>query len=328
LARTVIRFDVMRASIPFRASLALCLVLAACGPRGKPAETPKQLPPVPLVELLPPGPSPLLMARPHELFQHEEARALWTTLVEPADERAFIERTGVDPRQLQELWVFEVGKGGYLLLARGPIDAKAVVLRAAERLAMRDVAVDEPVLRREGLTGAARYAYAAIDPQTILVAKNAAPVLVAAVLARRTDRSAPRALGGEEVDALYRRHGDAPCALFAPRPLELKPGSGAALLLAEERTLAATARPRPGAFHIDIELRGDFPDGAERNFSALVASVAQSPLGQLLGLAGAERSLEVKRASGAVQMAFDWPAQRLALGLRTLFMDDLRTLTR
>jgi hypothetical protein len=308
--------------------LALCSALPACGPKA-PAATQPSAPRVgPLAELLPPGPSPIISARPRELFAHEEVRLLWTTLVDSADERAFVERTGVDPRQLEELVVFEVGKAGYVLLARGPFSAKEVVLRAADRLAMRDVEVDEPVLRREGLTGSARYAYAQLDAQSLLVAKNAAPLLVAAILARRTDRSLPRAFGGPEADALYRSYGSAPCVLFAPRPLELSLGSGAALLLAEEHALAATARPQPGAFRIGIDLRGNFPSGAERNFSALVSSVAQSPLGQLLGLIDIERGLEVKVAATGVHIAFEWPAQRLAQGLRTLFLDDLRTLTR
>jgi hypothetical protein len=304
------------------------LALAACGPKRAPTSKPAEPQLPPLAELLPPGPSPIVLARPRELFAHDEGRLLWTTLVEPADEQQFIERTGVDPRTLEELVVFEVGKGGYLLLARGPFSAKEVVLRAADRLALRDVEVDEPVLRREGLTGSARYAYAALDAHALLVAKNAAPTLVAAILARRTDRSLQHAFDTPEAEALYRSYMGAPCALFAPRPLELSLGSGVALLLAEERALAATARAQPGAFQIEIDLRGEFPSGAEHNFRTLALSVAQSPLGQVLGLADIEQRLVVQSAATGVRLAFEWSAQRLAHGLRTLFLDDLRSLTR
>jgi hypothetical protein len=308
--------------------LALALALAACGPKRAPTSKPAEPQLPPLAELLPPGPSPIVLARPRELFAQDAGRLLWTTLVEPSDEQKFVERTGVDPRTLEELVVFEVGKGGYLLLARGPFSAKEVVLRAADRLALRDVEVDEPVLRREGLTGSARYAYAALDAHALLVAKNAAPTLVAAILARRTDRSLPHAFNTPEAEALYRSYVGAPCALFAPRPLELSLGSGVALLLAEERALAATARAQPGAFHIEIDLRGDFPSGAEHNFRTLALSVAQSPLGQVLGLTDIEQSLVVQSAATGVRLAFEWSAQRLAHGLRTLFLDDLRSLTR
>lgn len=310
------------------ALLLAAVVSAACASRPSPVRAPSEPRLPPLSELLPPGPSPIIVARPRELFAHEEARLLWTTLVEASDEQKFVERTGVDPRELDELVVFEVGKGDYLLLARGAFSARDVVLRAADRLAVRDVEVDEPVLRREGLTGSARYAYAALDAHAVLVAKNAAPTLVAAVLARRRDRSLPHAFHTPEAEALYRSHTGAPCVLFAPRPLELELGSGAALLLAEERALAATARPQPGSFRIEVDLRGEFPSGAEHNFRALALSVAQSPLGQVLGLSDIEGSLAVQSTAAGVRLAFDWSARRLAQGLRTLFLDDLRSLTR
>jgi hypothetical protein len=339
LARASARFDA-RSSTRRRAGsraashlargvlLALAFVIAACGTKARPSEKPAEPRLPPLLELLPPGPSPIVAVRPRALFAHEEARVLWTTLVEPSDEQKFVERTGVDPRALDELVVFEVGKGGYLLLARGPFKAKDVVLRAADRLALRDVEADEPVLRREGLSGSARYAYAMLDAHTLLVAKGAVPMLVAEVLARRTDRSLPHPFQTPEAEALYRSYAGAPCALFAPRPLELELGSGAALLLAEERALAATARPQPGAFRIEIDLRGEFPSGAEHNFRTLALNVAQSPLGHVLGLPDLERSLVVQRAATGVQLSFEWSAQRLASGLRALFLDDLRSLTR
>jgi hypothetical protein len=85
--------------------------------------------------------------------------------------------------------------------------------------------------------------------------------------------------------ALYNELKGASCVLFAPRPLEL-PGAdkGVALLLAEERALAASASPETGALRVDVKLRGAFPPGAEQNFERLVLSVATSPLGQVLGL--------------------------------------------
>jgi hypothetical protein len=308
--------------------LSLALALAGCGGKAPQSAAPAALQLPPLPELIPPGPSPLVLVRPRALFEREEAKLLWTTLVAPSDEQEFVQRTGVDPRTLEELVVFEVGKGGYLLLARGPFSAKEVVLRAADRLALRDVEADEPVLRREGLTGNARYSYARLDEHALLVAKNASPALVANVLAHRTDRSLPHAFQAPEAQALYRSYAGAPCALLAPLPLDLELGSGVALLLAKEQALAATARPIPGAFRIEIDLRGEFPSGAEHNFRTLALSVAQSPLGQVLGLTDIEQSLVVQSAASGVRLAFDWSAQRLAHGLRTLFLDDLRSLTR
>lgn len=324
----------------FRLFLALLTTTAlACSKPTPATSSPIETHVGPLVELLPPGPSPIVVVRPRALFAHEGVRLLWTTLVAPDDERAFVERTLVDPRKVDELVVFELSNAGYVVLARGEFSAREVVEHSAARLVLLDVQADEPVLRREGPSSSARYAYAALDSHAVLVAKNASPQLVAAIIARRADRTLPRPFDGADAAALYKQHKAAACALYAPRPLALEMGSDVALLLSEERALAATAVPSDGFFNVAIELRGDFPPGAEQNFASLVTSVAHAPLGQLLGLGEIERELKVKarlpagepgvpRLPESLQISFSWPAQRLALGLRTIFMEDLRYLMR
>lgn len=309
--------------------ISLLLCVWACG-GAKPAATPKEKNAGPLVELLPPGPSPIVLARPRQLFQHEVVRMLWTTLVTAEDERAFVERTQVDPRTLDELVIFELPRAGYVLLARGPFSARDVIEHAATRFSIPDVTVDEPHFRREGVTGIARYAYAELDPHALLVAKNAPPALVATLLARLDDPKLPRAFQLGDPAAVYSEVRDHSCVLLAPKPLDLGPagGGGAALLLAEERALSATAQPEGGALRIEVRMRGEFPKGAEQNFERLVLSVAQAPLGQMLGLAEIASDLKIVRAPWGVQIGFRWPAQRLALGLRALFMEDLRSLMR
>jgi hypothetical protein len=309
------------------ALLVLTTCLWACG-AAKPASPPQEKDVGPLVELLPPGPSPIVVARPRKLFEHEVVRMLWTTLVSAEDERAFVERTQVDPRTLDELVLFELPRAGYVLMARGPFSSRAVIEHAATRFSIPDVNVDEPFFRREGVTGIARYAYAALDAHALLVAKNAPPALVATILARIADRKLPRAFDLGDAAALYHETHVASCVLLAPKPLELAPGGGAALLLAEERALSASAEPEAGALRVEVRMRGDFPQGAEQNFERLVLSVAQAPLGQLLGLADVAHDLKIARAPWGVQIAFRWPTQRLALGLRALFMEDLRSLMR
>lgn len=312
----------------FRLLLVLFVALAsAC---GRPAAqlAPKESHAGPLLELLPPGPSPIVLVRPRALFAHEGVRLLWTTLVAPEDERAFIERSGLDPRTIDELVVFELANAGYVALVRGAFEARDVVTRAAQRLVLLEVQTDEPVFRREGPSSSARYAYAALDAHAVLIAKNASPQLVGAILARCTDRALPRPFEAADAAALYARNKDASAVLFAPRPLELQLGSDVALLLSQERALAATALPQDGSFQMAIELRGDFPPGADQNFARLAASVGHAPLGQLLGLGEIERDLRVTPQDGAVSITFSWPAQRLALGLRTIFMEDLRDLMR
>jgi hypothetical protein len=281
------------------------------------------------LELLPPGPSPVLFARPRVLFESEVVRSLWGTMVDPKDEQSFAARSLVDPRQLDELVVFELPQAGYLLLARGAFAAREVVARAAERFTLPDVASDEPLFRREGMSGVTRYAYVALDAHSVLASKNAPPSLVALVLARISDRKAPRVFDAPDAAALYQEFKAAKLVVFAPRPLELpNADQGVALLLSEERALAASASPEVGALRIDVKLRGGFPPGAEQNFERLVLSVAESPLGQLLGLSEVSESLKISRNDVGVALTFSFPAQRLALGLRALFKDDLRDLMR
>jgi hypothetical protein len=270
-----------------------------------------------------------LFARPRLLFQSDVVRSLWSTVVDAKDEQSFVERTLVDPRTLEELVVFELPQAGYLVLARGAFVARDVVARATERFTLPDVAIDEPLFRREGMSGITRYAYVALDAHSVLASKNASPTLVAMVLTRIKDRKAPRAFDAPEAAALYKELKGASCVVFAPRPLELpNADQGVALLLSEERALAASATPETGALRIDVKLRGGFPPGAEQNFERLVLSVAQSPLGQLLGLSDAGGDLKIARNDVGVSLSFSFPAQRLALGLRALFKDDLRDLMR
>jgi hypothetical protein len=326
----MIRYLVPRSAlIALRAFVLLSLILAGCGPR-KGATVPHEESSVgPLLELLPPGPSPILFARPRALFASEVVRSLWTTLVDAQDEQSFVARTLVDPRSLDELVVFELPQAGYLVLARGPFVAREVVARAAERFTLPDVAIDAPLFRREGMSGSTRYSYAALDAHSVLASKNASPALVAMVLTRISDRKAARAFDAPDAAALYNELKGQSCVVFAPRPLELPSADqGVALLLAEERALAASASPEASALHIDVKLRGAFPPGAEQNFERLVLSVAQSPLGQVLGLNDVGNDLRIARSDVGVSLSFSFPAQRLALGLRALFKDDLRDLMR
>lgn len=316
-------------ALPSCVLVLLALLVASCAARKSAVAPSRERDVGPLLELLPPGPSPVLFARPRVLFQSEVVRSLWTTVVDAQDEQNFAARTLVDPRAIDELVVFELPQAGYLVLARGAFVAREVVARAAERFTLPDVAIDQPLFRREGMSGVTRYAYVALDAHSVLASKNAPPALVAMVLSRIADRKAPRVFDAPEPAALYKELKGGSLVVFAPRPLELPTADqGVALLLSEERALAASATPEAAALRIDVKLRGAFPPGAEQNFERLVLSVAQSPLGQLLGLSEVGNDLKIARNDVGVSLAFSFPAQRLALGLRALFKDDLRDLMR
>ncbi len=278
----------------------------------------------PLIELVPPGPELVLLARPEQLARAEGPRALFRALVTEEREQAFRERTGVDPRTLSELVVFEVGQGGYVLLVRGPFDAQRAVAAAGERLAIVDVSTDAPRMRREGLAGKGRYSYAALDAHALLVAKDAAPALVQTILHRIDDTRAPRLLDGADGAALYADHVAAPLLLLAPRPLALEPSTPTAVVLAEERALAVAITPEGRSLWVTVDLRGAFPAGVEHNLRTLGASLGRSELGSVLGFSGVSERMGIRVDPEGVFVRFDLDSAEVIRGVRVLFFEEMR----
>lgn len=303
-------------------TILLCTLLAACAGSLRHGLRDEQL--GPLIDLVPPGPAFLVQARPRILAEQDAARTLWRALVPEDRERAFAERTGVDPLAVDELVAFELPPDGYVLLVRGPFAAAEVVRRAGERLALTDVVSDAPVVRREGLKGQGRFAYAALSDHALLVAKDAPPKLVADLLARRADKKLPRAVETPDARALLAEHAANPFLLLAPQPLALEPGTNVALLFARERALAVTVRPTHASFGVGIDLRGEFPPGADKNFRALAQSLAREPLGRALGLSRVPETMAVRVDAQGAFVTFALDARELVAGVRLLFFDDMK----
>lgn len=303
-------------------TIVTCTLLLACGGVRHGGLRDDQL--GPLIDLVPPGPTWILQARPRILAEQEGARALWRSLVPEDRERAFAARTGVDPLQVDELVAFELPPDGYVLLARGPFAAVEVVKRAGERLALSDVVSDAPIVRREGLKGEGRWAYAALSDHAVLASKNAPPELLAQLLARRADKQSPSAAEGPDARALLAEHAANPLLVLAPKPLAFEPGTGVALLFARERALAAIARPTHTSLAVGIDLRGEFPPGAERNFRAMAQSLASAPLGRALGLMRVPETMTVRVDGQGAFITFALEVDELLAGVRLLFFDDMR----
>lgn len=280
----------------------------------------------PLIELVPAGPEVVLAARPQQLATQEGALSLYRALVTEERERVFAERTGVDPLLVEELVAYELPPNGYVLMVRGDFDARRVVERAGERLAVTDVTSEQPVVRREGLAGQGRYAYAALSRRALLVARDAPPQLIAAILARREQRQGDGVLTPPDARALYAEHAAAPLLLLAPEPLALEPGSNVALLFARQRALAVVVQPLGRALGIGIDLRGEFPPGAEQNFRALARSLAASSLGRALGLSRVPENMAVRVDEDGAFITFALDAGDLVAGVRMMFYADMREL--
>ncbi len=285
----------------------------------------------PLLPLVPAGPSWVVQARPRALAEQQAALALWRTLVTEDRERAFAERTGVAPLQVEEAVACELPPHGWLIVARGPFDARQVVDHAGQRLAVPDVKSDEPLMRREGLAGQGRYAYAALSQHAVLVAKDAPPAWLAQLFARRAavleGRPSTDTPGlVDDVTPLLAEHAASPLLVIAPKPLAFEPGTGVSLLFARERALAVSVRPTHEALAVTVDLRGEFPPGAENNLRALARSLSSAQLGRALGFSRVPDTMAIRVDDQGAAVTFALVARELVAGVRMMFFDDLRTI--
>jgi hypothetical protein len=309
-----------------------CALLLACGGAQRRGRADEDLRLGSLLPLVPKGPSWAIQARPRTLSEQQAALSLWRALVSEDRERAFAERTGVAPLQVDEAVACELPPHGYLILARGPFDADDVVERAGKRIAVPDVNSDAPIKRREGLAGEGRYAYAALSPHAILVAKDAPPQWVAQLLARRSAilTGAPIAADSpglvDGVGPLLAEHAAEPLLLVAPLPLQFEPGTGVSILFAREQSLALTVRPTHEALAVALDLRGEFPPGAENNFRALARSLSSTQLGRALGFSRVPETMAIRVDDQGAMVTFALVARDLVAGVRMMFFDDLRTM--
>ncbi len=307
--------------------------MVGCGGGAPVAETVPQEPALPplgeLPLLVPEGAGVVLVAEPSVLMDAPAVRAVVEAVVVPELLDSFARRTGVEPGEVSELVVAEYDTG-YVLLARGPYPAEDVVRAAANRMTPVAAQQDEPFLRRMGHIGADLVDVVALDEHVVMVASGV-PDAAASLLARAEQGSwsgglAP-ALSGADVEPLVEAHGQAPLVLYVPEPLELPPGFGTSLLLARQRTLAATVVPADEAtLAVTVELRGELPEGAEQNFRALVESMGQSPLGAALGISEAARTLTIQVDDESATLRAQVSSATLAAGLRVLFVAQLEEL--
>jgi hypothetical protein len=300
------------------------LALAACG--GPPPPEPA-IPTGPgaLHTLVPPGSALVVRLRPEVLYGQPGPSTILRAVFADASLERFAIRTGVDLRQVQELWV-ALRPEGHVVLARGLRDAPLAVQEAGARMAPIEAEADAPWIRRVGFLGGRRVDLAALGPHTALWVEGT-PQLAAWVLDAAGQPAGQRRHGLRGAADLLAVHAEAPLFAVAPLPLGLPPRSGIGQLFALEERMAVTLEGRPQAqVELAADFRGEFPDGASDNFQALASSIADSELGGALGARDALPSLVVETSRERVTLRARVDASVLATGLRTLFfaeMDEL-----
>ncbi|MGE3635278.1 MAG: hypothetical protein AB7P00_35575 [Sandaracinaceae bacterium] len=310
-----------------RRAIALAIVLAGCGGSAPPPRPPRPMPSVgPLRTLLPTDAHLVVSAAPRALMTEPATRRVVEAVFDQAQMDRYRARTGVDPRELDELAIAADGDGT-VIVARGVADAAFAVREAGERMAPLEASVERPFVRRAGFIGARRADLAALDPRTVAWI-DGTPQLAQRTLdaARRPAARRPRARS--DLASLREAIGDAPFALFAQRPLELPLDTGIGMLMAQERALAIGVRPAEDGESLRIVaiLLGEFPPDAHENFRAFAESIAASDLGAALGAADALSSLTIATDDDGVRAEVRIDAGVLAVGLRTVLSAELREL--
>ncbi len=308
------------------AGCALALLgVTGCGGAAPPVEASAPPPSLgPLVTLVPGDSTLVVVARPAELMDERPTRRVVQAVLPSEQLDQFAQRTGVDPRRLSDLVVAQT-PSGWVVLARGAFDAELAVREAGARMAPVESSDEHPV-RRVGFLGERRVDVSVLG-QGVVSWVDGTPQLAASVLAaaRMPLGERPHPLRGTLLGELRRSASSAPFAFYVPQPLDLPRDAGVGVLLARERALAVSVRPRDGRIlQVNGELRGEFPPGAQDNFRALARAVAESDLGAALGVGDALPSLRVTAEETRVDLQADVDASVLASGLRVLFVAELR----
>jgi hypothetical protein len=321
------RLTLRRAAWP--GALLLALLASGCGgvsSRGAAPEPVSPLPLGPLAPLVPSGARTVVVVRPANVAASQAfTRVLGAVLLPGALDR-FAARTGVDLRTLSEAVYADFGESGALWLARGPIDAPAVVQEAGARMAIVESQADTPFVRRAGFFTGGRRELVALAPDVLVVTEGPAIQPLATLLACVASRTrrCPSAFAGRDAGALLTEFREALLVVHAPTGLDLPEGAGLATLLAGTRALGVALAPL-GSDRLALRatLRGRFPASVVENFRVWFGGVGTNSLGTTLGLDDAASQLEFVADAEALRVTTGIDAGRLARGLRVLFSAEI-----
>lgn len=292
-------------------------------PRGVPTESARDF-----VDFLPPGASYVVLGDADRLRSEPATARVVAAVIDERLRVALGRRLGVDPGVV-ERFAFVAFDPGYLVILEGRgLDARSAVRSLGDGMNTVELESDVPYVRRVGFRGTERLEAVALAERILaLGGENGGPMVE--LLARWSGRrTGPSLLGTDEGRALLAAHGDAPLAILAPTPLPLPVEQGGlALLLARHRALGVSVRSDG-----DRQLRllatvlGELPPGADENLAAFVRDLAQSDLGDLLGMPAALPTLTTHADSGSGRIQLSLSADALAQGFRDVLVADLRTI--
>lgn len=278
----------------------------------------------PLITNVPEGVRAVVVLRPRAWMQNPAARVFIETIFPAARLDTFAERVGIELRDLDELLVAWSGSST-LLIGRGDFDAEEGVERIAARMSALESQVDvERSIRRTGLWGGLRIDALSLDRHTLSMEIGSSRLTGRIVQCRDRNVGCESALETVAAREAWSLAQNAPMLSFlAPEPLGLPLDSDIGQLLAGERAAALSLTIDEEVVHLEATMRGAFPEEAEGAFRRLLASLAASDLGTMLGLSAAMPSYEGLRDEGGMTFAIRIARADLFRAVRLLFAEDI-----
>jgi hypothetical protein len=267
----------------------------------------------------------LVILEPAVLFREPATRPVAELLLPAARRDAIERRMGIRVPELSRLLIADYGEGGFIALAAGVNRAPDVVTAIGMGMNTIETRSDAPFRRRLGYLGTERRDVVALDDTTLLFAGEAGPH-VAALLERARSGRWPE--GGGSVVAqpgladLTRQLEQSPLRVFVPHHLDLPLDTGPGLLLSRQTGLAFSLSPAgTEELLVRVLVHGELPPGAHGNFRQWAMSVAQSPLGAIVGISEGLATLRIQTEAESALVSERLPTQGLVRGLSLLLAD-------
>ncbi|MFK8000141.1 MAG: hypothetical protein AB8H86_11135 [Polyangiales bacterium] len=274
--------------------------------------------PLELLSVVPPNPSLLVHVRPDELMASPVLGPIAREFIGAEDLERIELRFGLRPNEVEEL-VFAEYEDEFVVIARTTREVRPIAEAIASRMNTVELESDEPLFRRGGFVGTQRRELAVLRNDIIAYGTMAASMAGVVERAQRNMTSVASAQT-EWLDT------SAPLAFYKFEPLGFPIDTPIGMLFAQQRRARATFAESTDAVGLSLTFDGEFPPDADSNLRALVAAIAQSDLGRLIGLDQAFSSLEVSQTQGALALDADWPADPLRSGLRRALAPNMEVL--
>lgn len=253
----------------------------------------------------------------------------------------FRERSGLDPRQLHEVYLLKYGEAlanAEAQIVRHNGDGVMLEKKFFARLTSDAVRTEDrpDLVRLSGNIGRSNHAFARIGKDIVAYQQRGedakGPVAIASLFARGKMPKVRRLLADDPLKSLVARFGEAPLVAAALGPFTDEWKSAAGGLLEVSDAIAGAARPTAREnIGVAIAIVGNFSNDDAKAAEVLKSAwdaIAVSTMGRLLGL---DRPIEPALTAGdrgVITLSVELDQNRLADGLKALVEQDLEAIMR